>query len=87
MTVQRMEAGVAPLRAERRKNPRLRGRFEEARRLLEPLLGAAPLENNGTALYRAFCRLQRAYPELNPMELEALVASVVRALASRSSGK
>lgn len=84
MPVQRTEERVAPVRAERRKNLRLRKRFDEARRLLEPLLGDDPLQNNGTALYRALHKLQNAFPELNPMELEALVASVVRAISSRN---
>lgn len=87
MPVQRMEERVAPVRAERRKNLHLRKRFDEASRLLEPLLGADPLQHNGTALYRALHKLQDAYPELNPMELEALVASVVRAITSRSGRK
>jgi len=84
MPAQRTEERVAPVRAERRKNLRLRNRFDEAHRLLEPLLGHDPLQNNGTALYRALHKLQHAFPELNPMELEALVASVVRAISSRN---
>lgn len=84
MPVQRTEERVAPVRAERRKNLRLRKRFDEARRLLEPLLGDDPLQNNGTALYRALHKLQNTFPELSPMELEALVASVVRAISSRN---
>lgn len=84
MPVQRTEERVAHVRAERRKNLRLRKHFDEARRLLEPLLGDDPMQNNGTALYRALYKLQDAFPELNPMELEALVASVVRAMTSRS---
>jgi hypothetical protein len=87
MAVERMEERVAPVRVERRKNQRLRKRFDEARRLLEPLLGHAPLQPNGTALYRALHKLQDAYPDLNPMELEALVASVVRAITSRTDRK
>ncbi len=87
MPVQRTEPRVAPVRAERRNNLRLRKRFDEARRLLEPLLGHDPLQNNGTALYRALHKLQDAFPELKPMELEALVASVVRAITSRSGKK
>lgn len=87
MPVQRTEQRVAPARAERRKNLRLRMRFDEAQRLLEPLLGHEPLQNNGTALYRALHKLQGSFPELNPMELEALVASVVRAITSRSGKK
>lgn len=83
MPIQRTEERVASVRAERRKNLRLRKRFDDARRLLEPLLGHDPLQTNGTAMYRALHKLQDAFPELNPMELEALVASVVRALASR----
>lgn len=71
-------------RLERRKNLRLRKRFDEARSLLEPLLGRNPLQGNGTAMYRALRRLQEAYPDLAPLELEALVASVVRAITNRS---
>lgn len=78
------QRSAGPARAERRKNLHLRKRFDEARRLLEPLLGDDPLQKNGTALYRALHKLQGAFPELSPIELEALVASVVRALASRS---
>lgn len=87
MAVEQMEERAAPPRAERRKNLRLRKRFDEARRLLEPLLGQDPLRHNGTALYRALHKLQESFPELNPMELEALVASVVRAISSRSDKK
>lgn len=83
MTTHSTQHSAAPVRVERRRNLRLRKRFDEARRLLEPLLGDDPLQNNGTALYRALHKLQDAFPELNPMELEALVASVTRALASR----
>lgn len=84
MATQGTQRSAAPARVERRKNLRLRKRFDEARRLLEPLLGDDPLQKNGTALYRALHKLQVAFPELGPMELEALVASVVRALASRA---
>ncbi|MFN3593728.1 MAG: hypothetical protein ACK4TK_03470 [Thiobacillaceae bacterium] len=84
MAMQGIHRSASPARIERRKNLRLRNRFEEARRLLEPLLGDAPLQKNGAALYRALHKLQGAFPELSPMELEALVASVVRALASRA---
>jgi hypothetical protein len=87
MPVQRTEERVVPVRLERRKNLRLRKRFDEASRLLEPLLGDDPLRHNGTALYRALHKLQLAFPELNPMELEALVASVVRAITSRNGRK
>lgn len=83
MATQGTQRSASPARVERRKNLRLRKRFDEARRLLEPLLGDAPLQKSGTALYRALHRLQEAFPELSPVELEALVASVVRALASR----
>jgi hypothetical protein len=82
-----MEERVTPVRVERRKNLRLRKRFDEASRLIEPLLGDAPLRNNGTALYRALHKLQEAFPELSPMELEALVASVARAITSRNERK
>lgn len=85
--VERMKERSVPQRAERRKNLRLRKRFDEARQLLEPLLGQDPMRHNGTALYRALYRLQEAFPELNPMELEALVASVVRTISSRSGRK
>jgi hypothetical protein len=81
---ERTQRSAGPARVERRKNLRLRKRFDEARCLLEPLLGDDPLQKNGTALYRALHKLQGAFPELSPMELEALVASVVRALASRN---
>lgn len=74
----------AHTRVERRRNLRLRKRFDEARNLLEPLLGQDPLKSNGAAMYKALRRLQEAYPDLSPVELEALVASVVRALAHRS---
>ncbi len=83
MAIRGTQHSTAPARVERRKNLRLRKRFEEAHRLLEPLLGDDPLQKNGTALYRALHKLQGAFPELSPLELEALVASVVRALASR----
>ncbi len=87
MPVERTEERVAPVRVERRKNLRLRKRFDEARRLLEPLLGDDPLQHNGTTLYRALHKLQGAFPELKPTELEALVASVVRAITNRSDRK
>lgn len=85
MPAQRTEERVAHVRTERRHNLRLRKRFDEARRLLEPLLGHDPLQH--TALYWALHKLQGAFPELKPIELEALVASVVRALTSRSGRK
>jgi hypothetical protein len=70
-------------RPERRRNLRLRKHFDEARDLLEPLLGDDPLQASGTAFYRALRQLHEAYPDLTPIELEALVASVIRALAHR----
>lgn len=84
MATQGIQPSAGAARSERRKNLRLRKRFDEARRLLEPLLSDDPLQINGAALYRALHKLQGAFPELSPMEVEALVASVVRALASRN---
>lgn len=72
------------LRQERRKNHSLRARFGEAERLITPVLHQDPLQSNGTELYRAMRRLQAAFPDLNDMELEALVASVIRSLANRA---
>ncbi|MCS6786183.1 MAG: hypothetical protein NZ524_03985 [Thiobacillaceae bacterium] len=83
MTTETHQPGVSPARVERRRNLRLRSRFDEARRLLEPLLGTDPMDQGGTRLYRAMNRLQQAFPELKPVELEALVASVVRAIVNR----
>lgn len=75
----------ATTRLERRRNLRLRKHFDEARNLLEPLLGDQPLQASGTAFYRALRRLQEAFPDLTAVELEALVASVIRALANRDT--
>ena len=81
--MQTMEKRAQFPRAERRINQVLRERFEAAERLLAPLLGN-PASHNGTAFYRAMTKLHNAYPDLSASELEALVASVVRAFQSRA---
>ena len=65
--------------AERRGDNHLRERFEEACRLLTPLVceGAA---GSSAACYKAMRRLHEAYPDLSPAEVEALASAVCRAL-------
>lgn len=75
----------AAARPERRRNLKLRKHFDAAHEMLEPLLGDNPLQASGTAFYRALRRLQEAFPDLTAVELEALVASVIRALSHRNS--
>ncbi len=69
---------------ERRRNLVLRERFEAAQGLLKPVLGDVTT-HNGAAFYRAMTKLQNAYPDLSPSEIEALVAAVVRTFSQRSS--
>lgn len=62
---------------------RLRRRIEEARKLIEPELARESTPSNGAAMYRALNRLHKHYPDLTEQEVEALVASVVRAISGR----
>jgi len=57
-------------------------RIEEALNLLKPLmLNVDTL--NGASLYRAMSQLQKAYPDLNGHEIEALATAVMRTLQNR----
>lgn len=85
MPIQRMEVHVAPAHVEWQGKLKLRSRYEEARSLVEPLLAQNPLQQHGTTLYRALHKLHERYPDLSPLELEALVASVVRGISSRTA--
>jgi hypothetical protein len=65
--------------ADRRLNNKLREHFDTAERLLEPILAKATALN-GTLLYRLMHKLQTAYPDLSPSEIEALMAAVIRSV-------
>jgi hypothetical protein len=79
----RMETQVASpiykIPADRRANLQLRGHYDAALLLLEPILRntETPI---GTRLYRAMSQLHAAHPNLNGHEIEALVAAVMRSL-------
>lgn len=73
-------ARVAPI--ERRRNTRLRERFDSALALLQPILKQNG-EPQGARYFRAFSKLHDSFPDMTQSELEALVVSVVRTLNSR----
>jgi hypothetical protein len=68
--------------AERRTNLQLRGHYDAALLLLEPMLRDTDTPM-GTRLYRAMGQLHAAHPSLNGHEIEALVAAVMRSLQRR----
>lgn len=67
---------------ERRRNHRMRQRFNSALELLRPILNQEG-ELQGAKYFRALSRLHNTFPDMTQNELEALVVSVVRTLNSR----
>lgn len=63
---------------ERRRNQRLRGRFDTAMALIRPMLDCPHCDD--TKMYLVMQRLHNTYPDLSAGEVEILVMSVVRAL-------
>lgn len=82
----RRQAPHTPGIQERRVNRALRERFETVKRMLTPLL-RQPEHRLPAVIYKAFYRilqrLRRVYPQLNPYQLEALIASVYHTLMQR----
>ncbi len=74
---------AAVLAAERRGSRRVRDSFEDACKLLAPLVGQG-VAGSGAACFKAMQRLHEAYPDLSPAEVEALAIAVCRALKQRS---
>lgn len=67
---------------ERRRNHRMRQRFDSALELLRPILNQAG-ELQGAKYFRALSKLHNTFPDMSQNELEALVVSVVRTLNTR----
>ena len=75
---------AAQARSERYDDALRNARMEEAREMLAPLFGEEPELASGTACYRALNRLHESFPELSAIEIEALVASVMRSMGKRT---